>query len=223
MATQNQKRVGVVLSGCGYLDGSEIHEATLTLLALDRLGAKTIAMAPDVQQMHVIDHLAGAAAGGENRRVLIEAARIARGQITDIAKVSSADLDALVFPGGYGAAKNLSTFAVDGTALRVNPEVTRLVEEMHRAAKPMGFVCIAPVIAARVLGKSGPKLTIGNDQGTAAALESLGARHVCCQVDGIVIDSALKIVSTPAYMEPATIAKVAVGIEKLAAAVLELA
>jgi enhancing lycopene biosynthesis protein 2 len=216
------KRVGVVLSGCGYLDGAEIHEATLTLLALDRGGATIVAMAPDTKQLDVVDHLGGKPAGGE-RNVLNEAARIARGEIRDIAKVAAADLDALVFPGGYGAAKNLSTFAVDGRNLRVNPQVERLVREMRRASKPLAFICIAPVIAAKVLGDAHPLLTIGNDRGTAEVLEALGARHVDRKVDEIAVDDKLKIVSTPAYMLGPSIARVAAGIDKLVSAVLELA
>ena len=223
MAKSSKKRVGVVLSGCGYLDGSEIHEATLTLLALDRKGAEWIAMAPAVDQMHVVDHGAGKPVAGERRGVLAESARIARGAVTDLARVKAADLDALVFPGGYGAAKNLSTFAVDGAKMKVNPEVERLVKEMRAANKPMGFLCIAPVIAAKVLGAEHPTLTIGDDRDTAAAVEAMGAKHRACKVDEIAVDPKLKVVSTPAYMLGPTIAPVAAGIEKLVSAVLELA
>ncbi len=219
----SQKRVGVVLSGCGFLDGAEIHEAVCTLLSLDRHGAKLVAAAPDVPQLHVVDHLKGAPAEGESRGVLAEAARIVRGQISPLSAVSVHDLDALVLPGGYGAAKNLCTFAVDGRAMRVQPEVERLVREMRGAGKPMGFICIAPVIAARIFGGDGVRLTIGDDADTAAAIESWGARHVACRVEEIVVDQRLKIVSTPAYMLGPWIAPVATGIEKLVSAVLEMA
>ncbi len=219
----SQKRVGVVLSGCGFLDGAEIHEAVCTLLSLDRHGAKLVAAAPDVPQMHVVDHLKGAPAEGESRAVLAEAARIVRGQISPLSAVSSGDLDALIFPGGYGAAKNLCTFAVEGRAMRVQPDVERLVREMRGAGKPMGFICIAPVIAGRLFGADGVRLTIGNDPETAAALESWGARHVECRVDEIAVDQRLEIVSTPAYMLGPWIAPVATGIEKLVSAVLEMA
>jgi enhancing lycopene biosynthesis protein 2 len=218
----NQKRIGVVLSGCGYLDGAEIHEATITLLALDRRGVKTIMMAPNVAQMDVVDHVRGKPAAGEARNVLAEAGRIARGAVVDIASVRAGDLDALVFPGGYGAAKNLCTFAKDGAKLTVNADVARLVRELAAAGKPMGFICIAPVIAAKVLGADHPQLTIGTDPDTAAALEALGARHVARAVDEIVVDERLKVVSTPAYMLGPSIAPVAAGIEKLVAAVVEL-
>jgi enhancing lycopene biosynthesis protein 2 len=218
-----QKRVGVILSGSGYLDGAEIQEATLTLLFLDRKGAKVTAMAPDVAQMHVVDHQKGEPAAAEKRNVLAEAARITRGGVLDVKKVSAADLDALILPGGYGAAKNLCTFATEGVKLQVNADVERLVRDMASAGKPLGFICIAPVIAAKVLGSKKVKLTIGNDPGTAAALASLGAVHVDTPVDQIVVDERNKVVSTPAYMLGPSIAPVSAGIEKLVSAVLEMA
>ena len=218
----SSKRVGVVLAGCGYLDGAEIHEATCTLLSLDRRGATLVAAAPDVPQMHVVDHVKGKPADGA-RGVLAESARIVRGRIQDLATVHAKDLDALVFPGGFGAAKNLCTFAVDGRAMRVLPEVERIVREVRAAGKPMGFICIAPVIAAKVLGGEHPRLTIGNDAETAAAVESFGARHVECRVEDICVDERLKLVSTPAYMLGPWIAPVAAGIDKLVSAVLEMA
>lgn len=218
-----EKRVGVILSGCGFLDGAEIQEATLTLLYLDRAGAKVTPIAPDVEQMHVVDHTRGQPASGERRNVLAEAARISRGQITEIAKVKGADLDALILPGGYGAAKNLSSFAVDGKGLQVHKEVERLVREMADAGKPIGFICIAPVIGAKVLGSRGVRLTVGNDPETAAAIQSLGATHVNAPVDEIVVDEKNRVVSTPAYMLGPTIAPVGKGIEKLVDKVLQMA
>jgi enhancing lycopene biosynthesis protein 2 len=219
----NPKRVGVVLAGCGFLDGAEIHEATCTLLSLDRRGATFVAAAPDVEQMHVVDHLRQAPAEGEPRNVLAESARIVRGKIRDLAELSANDLDALVFPGGFGAAKNLCSFAVEGRGMRVLPEVERIVREMRAASKPMGFICISPVIAARLLGGEGVKVTIGDDADTAGAIASWGAHHVECKVDEIAIDERLKIVSTPAYMLGPWIGAVATGIDKLVSAVLELA
>ena len=219
----NPKRVGVVLSGCGYLDGAEIHEATCTLLSLDRRGAKLVALAPDVEQLHVVDHLKGAPAGGEHRRVLAEAARIVRGQIAELSTVHAADLDALLFPGGFGVAKNLCTFATDGRNMRVLPAVERLARDMRAAGKPQGYICIAPVIAARLFGDEKITVTIGNDRDTAAAIESWGARHVDCRVEEIAVDQRLKIASTPAYMLGPWIAPVAAGIDKLVSAVLEMA
>jgi enhancing lycopene biosynthesis protein 2 len=216
------KRVGVVLSGSGYLDGAEIQEATLTLLFLDRRGAKVTAMAPNVRQMHVVDHVKGEPASGESRNVLAEAARITRGAISDVKSVKASDLDALILPGGYGAAKNLCTFATEGVKLQVNPDVERLIREMAAAGKPLGFVCIAPVIAAKVLGAAHPQLTIGTDRETAGSVERMGGRHVACPVRELTIDREHKIVSTPAYMLAGRIAEAADGIERLVKAVLEL-
>jgi len=221
MAQYAGTKVGVVLSGCGVYDGTEIHESVLTLLALDRAGATIIYMAPDVPQMHVIDHVKGEPVTGESRNVLVESARIARGEIKNMKDVTAADLDALVFPGGYGAAKNLCTFAVDGPDCKVNPEVERLVKEMHAAKKPMGFICIAPTIAARVLGNHNPRLTIGNDKATAEAITAMGGTHVECKVDEIAVDETNRIVSAPAYMLGPTIAHVASGIEKCVEKMLE--
>jgi len=215
-------RVGVVLSGCGVYDGAEIHEATLTLFFLDRAGAEIICMAPNVDQMDVVNHIKGEATD-EKRNVLVEASRIARGVIKDIKDVKAGDIDALVFPGGFGAAKNLCNFAVKGADCTVNPGVEKLIKEMHSAKKPIGFICIAPVIAAKVLGSFNPQLTIGNDKGTAEAIEKMGGKHVVSPVENAVVDQKNKIVTTPAYMLGPTISKVALGIEKVINEVLKLA
>ena len=222
MAQYEGKKVGVVLAGCGVYDGAEIHESVVTLLALDKAGVKIICMAPDVTQMHVIDHVKGEPASGENRNVLIESARIARGEIKNMKDLTANDLDALIFPGGFGAAKNLCTFAVDGVDCNVNPEVERLVKEMHGAKKPIGFICIAPAMAAKILGSHQPKLTIGSDAGTAQAIEKMGGMHVECKVDEAAVDEVNKIVSTPAYMLGPSIAHVAKGIEKCVEEVLKM-
>ncbi|MGH7152240.1 MAG: isoprenoid biosynthesis glyoxalase ElbB, partial [Planctomycetota bacterium] len=145
-------RIGVLLSGCGVLDGSEIHEAVLTLLSLDRAGAEALCMAPDVAQREVVNHLTGAPVAGENRNCLAEAARIARGNIRDLASVKAEELDGLILPGGYGAAKNLSDFAAAGEGARAHPEVARLVLEVAKAGKPIGAICIAPATVAAILG-----------------------------------------------------------------------
>lgn len=222
MAEYPDVKVGVVLSGCGVYDGAEIHEATITLLALDKAKAQITCMAPDVNQAHVINHLNGEVAEGIERNVLTEAARIARGEIKNMIHITANDLDALIFPGGFGAAKNLCTFAFDGKNCQVNPEVERLIKEMHTAKKPLGFICIAPALGAKVLGKFNPQLTIGNDDGTAAAIEVMGGKHVLCAVDEIAVDKTNKIVSTPAYMLGPSISYVAKGIEKCVNKVLEM-
>lgn len=215
------KTVGVVLSGCGFLDGSEIHEATLTLLALDQRGAKVVVLAPDMAQHHVVNHVAKKPVAGE-RRVLEESARIARGHVRPLGSVSASELDALIFPGGAGAAKNLSTWAVDGVQMKVRDDVAALIREVHAAKKPLGFICIAPVLAAKVLGH-GVHLTIGDDPETAAAIEAFGGKHVARKVEEIEVDPAKKVVSTPAYMFDTSIAHVQKGIDRLVGAVLELA
>ena len=165
-------KVGVVLSGCGVMDGSEIHESVLTLLALDREGAQAICMAPNMDQFQVINHLAGDETR-EKRNVLVESARLARGKIRDIKDVREKEIDALIFPGGYGASKNLCTFAVDGTPCEVHPEVARLVKEVHKAGKRIGAICIAPALLAKIFEGAGLELTIGRDPQTAQAIEKL--------------------------------------------------
>jgi len=219
------KKIGVVLSGCGVYDGSEIHEAVITLLAIDRAGAEAVCMAPDVEQMHVVNHLTGEVAGGERRNVLVESARIARGKIKNIKEVKASDLDALFLPGGFGAAKNLCDFAVKGASCDVQPEVARLVREVVKAKKPLAAVCIAPALVSRVLGneKLAHKLTIGTDPGTAEALERMGSEHVNCPVREFVVDKENKLVSTPAYMLAGRISEAAEGIEKTVKALLEMA
>jgi enhancing lycopene biosynthesis protein 2 len=217
-------KVGVVLSGCGYLDGSEIHEAVLTLLALDRAGAEITCLAPDIEQTSVTDHRLRASAE-ETRNVLVESARIARGRIVDVAKVKAADFDAIVLPGGYGAAKNLSNFASAGAAARVEPGVARLLREAFRAKKPIGAWCIAPGTLAAALRdeRMRAKMTIGSDEGTAKALETMGVKHVVCPVDDMRADEENRIVTTPAYMYDARISEVAKGIDKAVSALLAMA
>lgn len=215
-------KVGVLLSGCGFLDGSEIHEAVSTLLALDERGATAVCMAPRGQQAGVVDHGTRAPAPAEKRDVFAEAARIARGHLQDLAGVRADQLDALILPGGFGAAKNLCDFASKGPQAKVHPEVARLLREMHAAKKPIGAICIAPAVVAAALGTTKPTLTIGDDADTAAALRQMGVVHQDCAVTDCVIDAGNRIVSTPAYMFDARIADVKKGITKLVDAVLAM-
>jgi enhancing lycopene biosynthesis protein 2 len=215
-----KKKVLVVLSGCGHLDGSEIHEAVVSLLALDRAGAGVQCAAPDKAQMHVVDHLAGAPTA-ESRNVLVEAARIARGKIVPLAAVQAADYDAIWLPGGYGAAKNLSTVATQGAAASVDPELVRLLRAFRAQAKPIGAVCIAPAVLVAALREG--EVTIGNDEGTAGAIRAMGGEHHACPVTEMHVDKARKIVTAPAYMYAASIGDVATGIERAVAALLALA
>ena len=215
------KKIGVVLSGCGVFDGTEIHEAVLTLFALERAGAEAVCMAPDIEQHHVIDHLSGEPTE-EKRNVLLESARIARGEIKDIKEVAGEDIDALIMPGGFGAAKNLSDFAFSGPNAEVNPDLKKLILQMHKEKKPIGAICISPATLAKALYGKGIKVTIGNDVSTAAAVEATGSRHQDCPVNDIVTDEENLVVSTPAYMLGPGIKDVAQGIDKLVEKVLAM-
>jgi len=223
MQNASNLNIGVVLAGSGWKDGSEIHEAVVTLLHLDRAHAGIVLMAPDTKQMDVVNHLTNQPVHGEKRNTLVESARIARGDIRDIKNVSASELDGLIIPGGFGAMKNLCDFAIKGTNMTVNPHLEKLLKEMHAQNKPLGFMCIASMIAAKIFGSEHPKLSVGFDKGTAQTIESFGAQHIDCPVDDIVLDEALKIVTTPAYMLGPSISYISLGIEKLVQKVLELA
>ena len=217
------KKVAVVLSGCGVYDGSEINETVLTLLALARAGAEVTCTAPDISQTHVINHPKGTVAEGAERNVLEEAARISRGDITPLDALDLEKQDAILFVGGFGVAKNLSNLAFKGAAYEAIPEISALIQKAHANKKAQGFICIAPVLAAAALGDKNVRLPIGNDSETAATLESKGAVHVDCPVDGIVIDETHRIVTTPAYMLASDILEAEAGINKLVTEVLKLA
>jgi enhancing lycopene biosynthesis protein 2 len=196
------KKFAVVLAGCGVFDGAEIHEATLTLLAIAQQGATYDIYAPDINQFHVINHLTHQEMP-EKRNVLVESARIARGKIRPLSQFSAANYDALIFPGGFGAAKNLSSIAFDGPNAKVNPDVEAAVKSMHKTGKPIGALCIAPAVIARILGNV--EVTIGNDPGTASTIERMGGKHVKTTHGEVVIDRKNKIFTTPCYMLDATI------------------
>lgn len=218
-----KKKIGVLLAGCGVKDGSEIHEATLTLYFLDKQGAEIVCMAPNKEQLDVVNHITGEATA-EKRNVMVEAARIARGNILDVKNVKADSLDAIIIPGGFGSAKNLCTFGVEGTDCKADEDASRLLREMHQAHKPIGALCIAPALIARLFGAEvAPQITIGTDPGTAAAMEKMGAKHVNAKVDEIVVDSRNKIVTTPCYMLAQSIKDVGAGAEKLVARIMEMA
>ncbi|MCF7807658.1 MAG: isoprenoid biosynthesis glyoxalase ElbB [Candidatus Marinimicrobia bacterium] len=208
------KKVAVILSGSGFLDGAEIQESVITLLTLDRAGVQYQCMAPDIPQMHVVDHVTGEVSEGESRNVLSEAARIARMKIINIAEADPADFDAVILPGGFGAAKNLSNFATLGAASTVQKDVLAFTQAFATLGRPMGFVCIAPAMIPHIYGPDA-QLTIGSDKDTAAAITEMGGVHVECPVVDHVVDKQRKLVSTPAYMLDARIGDVATGIEKL--------
>lgn len=214
-----KKTIAVVLAGCGFLDGAEIHESVTTLLNICKNGAEAKCYAPNIPQKTVTNHVTKDAMN-ESRNVLVEAARIARGDIKPLTELSANAADALIFPGGYGAALNLCDFAQKGAAGAVEPQVERVIREFHAAKKPLGFICIAPSFAAKVLGSHHVELTIGTDATTAQKLEQMGARHVAKNADEIHVDEKNLVVSTPAYMLAKNIAEVDAGVAKLVAQVL---
>lgn len=221
-------KVGVILSGCGFLDGSEIYEAVLTLLALDRAGVTIVAMAPDVEAALVVNHYNGEETRGETARsVLAESARLVRGKITSINEISVHDIDALILVGGFGAARNLSTFANDGVGATINPGVERLISETVGLGKPLGAMCIATTLVALALrgreNATAPILTIGDDLKTLTTLEAWGARHQVTSVDQICIDEQNRIVTTPAFMLADGPAEAETGINKLVEQVVGMA
>jgi enhancing lycopene biosynthesis protein 2 len=216
------KKVAVILSGCGVYDGAEIYESVLTLLSIAENGAESQCMAPNIEQMHVVNHLTGEPSEGESRNVLVESARLARGEIIDLSTANPADYDALIIPGGFGAAKNLSDFAVNGANCQVNPDVISFTQAIHKAGKPVGLMCIAPAMTPLLFGDS-VNFTIGTDPETAGAIESMGGTHNNCGVDQIIIDETLKVVTTPAYMLAGSITEAATGIRKLVDQVVKMA
>ncbi|WDE11071.1 isoprenoid biosynthesis glyoxalase ElbB [Thalassomonas haliotis] len=216
------KKIAVILSGCGVFDGSEIHEAVLTMLAINQQGAQYSCFAPDINQYHVINHLTGEVSEDESRNVLVESARIARGEVADVKTLVVDDFDGLILPGGFGAAKNLSDFAVNGDKCRLQADVLTACQAFARANKAAGYICIAPAMIPLVYGK-GTKMTIGTDSDTAAAVTAMGAEHLNCPVNDIVIDKDHKLVSTPAYMLANNMVEAASGINLLVKEVLAMA
>jgi enhancing lycopene biosynthesis protein 2 len=216
----DNKKIAVILSGCGIKDGAEIHETVMTLWAIHRHGADYQCFAPDIPQRHVLNFITDQEMA-EERNVLIESARIARGNIKDLAMYDADDFDALVIPGGLGVAKNLSTFAFDGPHCFVNEEVERSVKQTAAKGKPIGALCIAPAIIARILGDV--EVTIGQDPGTEAAVVQMGASHSITTHGEIVVDREKKIVTTPCYMLDARVDQIGEGAENLVKAVIEMA
>ena len=217
------KKIGVLISGCGVNDGAEIHESVITMLALDRAGVETVMMAPNIDQMHVVNHYTGQEMD-EFRNVLVESSRIARGNIKDMAEVTGNDIDALIIPGGFGVVKNLCDYAMAGSECSINPDVFRLVTEVHLLQKPIGAICIAPAMMAKILGEQdeSAEMTVGSDESTANDIKTMGSTHVTCPVTEMVVDKEKKIITTPAYMEAQSIKEAAEGIEKLVVEILSM-
>ena len=212
--------IGVILSGCGRMDGSEIKEAVFTLLALDKAQAKYQCLAPNLPQSRVVNHYTGEVMPHETRNMLVEAARISHAPVQDLATATPMDFSALIFPGGLGAAQNLSTFAQDQAQSTILPIIRTWVEAMRQAHRPVGFICIAPTMIPQ-LYPAGVQMTIGNDPNIAAVMTAMGAQHMPCSATDIVIDPQHRVVSTPAYMRAKNTVESALGIEKLVEQVLQ--
>lgn len=213
------KKIAVILSGCGVYDGTEIHEAVLTLYAISRQGASYNCFAPDIPQHHVINHVTGKEMN-EVRNVLVESARIARGNISPLKNFDAKYFDAVIFPGGFGAAKNLSDWAFKGAEAQINAEVERCIRETHKLGKPIGALCISPVLLAKVLGDV--ELTVGTDQSTIESIKKTGAKHKETLHTEIVIDQKNKIITTPCYMLDSSIAQIGEGADNLVRAILKM-
>ena len=216
---KSNKKIAVVLSGCGVYDGAEIHEATLALYSIMKNGCTYEIFAPDINQAHVINHITGVEMN-ESRNVLIESARIARGQIHSLSSFKADSFDAIIFPGGFGAAKNLSSFAFEGINMKVNPDVENAIVDSVNNKIPIGAMCISPVILAKVL--ESPELTIGQDEGTADAVKNLGANHISTDHGEVIIDKKYKIATTPCYMLDADILQIADGAENIVKAIINM-
>lgn len=217
--TAKPRSIAIILAGCGNKDGAEIHESTLTLLAIHKAGAEYQCYAPDINQHHVLNFITGEEMK-EERNVLIESARIARGDIKDLAEFTADEHDILIIPGGFGVAKNLCNFAFDNTVSQVNKDLKKAVHTIYEQKKPIGALCIAPVLLAKLI--PGAHITIGQDPGTAEAVEKMGATHSATDHGEITIDRQNKLVTTPCYMLDARVDQIAEGAENLVNACLEM-
>lgn len=217
-----KKKVLVVLAGCGVRDGSEIQESVVTLLALDRAGVEAVCAAPNITSSQCVDHFRGTVTQ-ESRNVLTESARIARGEIVPLGQIKPAEIDAVVLPGGLGVATNLSNFHTAKEEATVEPTLKNLLLTVQAAGKPLGFLCLAPVIAAILFGAQGLRYTIGDDEELVAKLARYGAQHVNCAATDAVTDAKLKIVTTPAFMLAERLSELETGVDKLVSELLKLA
>jgi enhancing lycopene biosynthesis protein 2 len=213
------KNIAVVLSGCGVYDGAEIQEAVLSMYSIKRYGASYQVFAPNINQHHVINHLTGEEMN-ETRNVMVESARIARGNVLPIEDYEVQNFDALLFPGGFGAAKNLSSYAFKGANMEVLPSVKKVIQDTHAAGKPIGVLCIAPVLIAKII--VGAELTIGVDTNTSKHVEEMGAVHKNTSHAEVIYDSKNKIISSPCYMLDATIDQIGAGADKVVAELVAL-
>ena len=213
------KKIALILSGCGVYDGSEIHEATLSMLAIAKAGAGYYLFAPDIPQHHVVNHLTGEETT-ESRNVLVESARIARGNIKPLTAYNANDFDALLLPGGFGVAKNLCSIAFDGAQATVDPSVEKAIRQTHEAGKPIGALCIAPALIARLINRA--EVTIGNDKGTAQTIEQMGGMHIETTHGEVIVDKKNRLATTPCYMLDANIAQIDEGARNIVEALLKM-
>lgn len=216
-----KKHIAIILSGCGVYDGSEIFEATLTFLAIEHHGSTFQCFAPDIEQTKVVNHLTGETMKEETRNVLVESARLCRGNIKNLNELREQDFDGLILPGGFGAAINLSDYATAGVKASINPDVYSAVRSFADAKKPVGFICIAPVLVPLIY-KKGVHVTIGNDQQTAEAINEMGAIHMPCDVDDFIVDMVKNVVTTPAFMLANNITEAQTGIDNLVTELISL-
>ena len=214
------KKVAIILSGCGVFDGAEINETVLTALSLDQHGVKVEFFAPDINQAAVINHQTGDEMS-EQRNVLVESGRITRGKSRDIRELKAADFDAVILPGGFGVASNLSDFASKGADCSVQEDTLQAILQFKEAKKPVGLICISPALSAKIFGE-GVRCTIGTDADTAAVVTQMGGVHEDCAVDGIVVDEGNRLVTTPAYMLTESLSEASKGINKLVEQVLSM-
>lgn len=213
-------KFAIVLSGCGVYDGAEIHEATMTMLAVESKGCQYEMFAPNINQYHVINHLTGDVMD-ESRNVLVEAARIARGNIRALSEYSAKEFDGIIFPGGFGVAKNLCSYAIDGTEMRIDKIVAGAVRETHSLKKPIGALCISPIMIAALI--PGAEVTLGSDTKFNGEVSNLGGKHKTTQNRQVVVDTINRIVTTPCYMNDATITDIARGAELVVKEMIALA
>jgi len=210
--------MAVILSGCGFLDGSEIHESVLCLLALSQSGHTYHCFAPDIDQVKVVDHISKNAVAGQERNVLVESARIARGEISPLSTLKVSDFDAVVMPGGYGAALHLSTFAQDQEKCTVNEDFRRVVMEFHQARKPIGATCITPVVLAKIFeGVIPATMTLGSSADANVHLSNLGMTVQSATAGEMISDDEHKVYTTPCYMEPPDLAAMYEGVKQMVA------
>lgn len=212
------KRFAIIIAGCGVFDGAEIHETVLTLLAIERHNCSFQLFAPDINQAHVINHLNGTEMN-ETRNVLVESSRIARGQIKSLTLFKPEEFDALVFPGGFGVAKNLCDYAFKGADCNVNPQIAKAVQRVHHEGKPIGAMCIAPVLITKLLAPV--KVTIGDDERTTEHINEMGGEHIRTVATQVVIDERHKVFTTPCYMLNSSISEIADGCDNLISEMLK--